>query len=330
MSARSSTTMSPRLVTTGGKYPLVEFNQTKNQIAHIDWLALTIRFKESQDLNWLAQELRNFFPRLILNPTGKGWNGYKERHTISNADNFGDLGLIAHGGENQRDTASIQLNAQACSLITDWQPLKAWCEQHASKITRIDLAHDDITGEVLTIAKGLQWLQDGLFSNNGAREGITAVKGRLIDDLGSGDGKTLYVGNRKSGKMLRIYEKGKQLGDKLSLWVRAEVELKDKDRVIPWDVLVNPSHYLAAAYPCLNYLSAIQHKIKTIKKAVIISMDAAVNHLRNVGGMLVNVMMQKHGGDAFAVVNELKRAGIPKRLASYAAQLPQVFDEVNI
>ena len=74
--------------------------------------------------------------------------------------------------------------------------LKIWCEQHASKITRIDLAHDDMTGEVLSIDKSLKWLQDGLFSNNGAREGTTAVKGRLIDDLGSGDGKTLYIGNR--------------------------------------------------------------------------------------------------------------------------------------
>ncbi|MES2661698.1 MAG: replication initiation factor domain-containing protein [Pseudomonadota bacterium] len=333
MSARNSisTTAAPRLVTTGGNYPLVELEKNKpHPIAHIDWLAFTVKFTETNELGWLAQELRQFLPRLVLIPTGKGWNGYKERHTITHADYDGELGLIAHGGDNQRGTSSIQLNAQACALITDWQALKAWCEQHASKITRIDLAHDDITGEVLTIAKSLQWLIDGLFSNNGAREGVTAVKGRLIDDLGSGDGKTLYVGNRKSGKLLRIYEKGKQLGDKLSPWVRAEVELKDKDRVIQWDVLVNPSHYLAAAYPCLNYLSAIQHKIKTIKKAVNISMDAAVNHLRNVGGMLINVMMQKESGDAFAVINQIKREGIPKRLSSYAAQLPQVFNEVVI
>ena len=157
---------------------------------------------------------------------------------------------------------------------------------------------------------------------------MTAIKGRLIDDLGSGDGKTLYVGNRKSGKMLRIYEKGKQLGDKSSIWVRAELELKDKDRVIPWDALVNPSHYLSAAYPCLNYLSAIQHKIKTISKSVTISLDAAIHHLRNMGGMLINVMMQKQGGDAFAVINELKRDGIPKRLSNFAAHLPRVFSEV--
>ncbi|PKO46407.1 MAG: hypothetical protein CVU29_06275 [Betaproteobacteria bacterium HGW-Betaproteobacteria-22] len=328
MPARRNIATSPHVVTTGGNYPPIEFNQS-NQVAHIDWLAFTVRFTETQDLNWLAQALRQFLPRLVLKPTGKGWFGYKERHTITHADYDGDFGLIAHGGENQRGTASIQLNAQSCSLISDWLGFKLWCEQNARKITRIDLAHDDMTGEVLTIAKGVQWLKDGLFSNNGAREGATAVKGRLIDDLGSGDGKTLYVGNRKSGKMLRLYEKGKQLGDTTSPWVRAEVELKDQDRIIPWDVLINPSHYLAAAYPCLGYLSAIQHKIKTISKSVEISLDAAIHHLRNMGGMLINVMMQKHSGDAFAVINALKREGIPKRLTAYAVHLPVILAEVT-
>lgn len=309
--------LSPRLVTTGGNYP--------SEIAHIDWLAFTVKFTETKDLNWLAKALRQFIPHLVLKSTGKGWNGYKERFDITHADYQGvDFGLIAHGGKNQRGTCSIQLNAQACALITDWQALKTWCEQHDSKITRIDLAHDDFTGDVLSIAKSLQWFKEGLFSNNGARKGVTAVKPRLIDDLDSGDGKTLYVGNRKSGKMLRIYEKGKQLGDKLSQWVRAEVELKHKDRVIPWDVLVNPSHYLAATYPCFGYLSQIQVKIKTIGKAAKISIESSTHHLRNMGGKLINVLMMQHHGDAFEVIKLIKREGIPKRLENYAALLPQV------
>lgn len=324
-------TSSPRVVTTGGNYPPHKHNiDQPKEIAHIDWLAITVILNDIKGITWLSKELTQFLPTMQLIDTKKGWQGYQTRIEILHfTPKFTvSLGFIAFGGDSQRGTSSIQLNAQGCSLITEWQALKAWCVQNASKITRIDLAHDDMTAEVLTIAQSVQWLHDGLFSNNGAREGLTAVKGRLIDDLGSGDGKTLYVGNRKSGKMLRIYEKGKQLGDKLSTWVRAEVELKDKDRVIPWDVLINPSHYLAAAYPCLNYLSAIQNKIKTISKSVSVSLDAAIHHLRNMGGMLINVMMQKHGGDAFAVINELKRDGIPKRLTNFAAHLPQVFSGV--
>lgn len=324
--------IAPQVVTTGGNYPLADLNQNKHSpIAHIDWLALTVKFTRTKEQSWLIQEMRKFFPNLIVHNPEKGWQGYASRLDLHHLTpkHTAPLGFIAFGGDSQRNTATVQLNAQACSLITDWQALKTWCELNASKITRIDLAHDDMAGEVLSIAKAIQWLKDGLFSNNGQREGVTAVKGRLIDDLGSGDGKTLYVGNRKSGKMLRIYEKGKQLGDALSTWVRAEVELKDKDRVIPWDALINPSYYLAAAYPCLNYLSAIQHKIKTIKKAVSTSLSAAIQHLRYMGGMTIHVMMQKHYGDAFAVVNELIREGVPKRLKNYAAHLPELLHEVS-
>ncbi len=317
----------PRVVTTGGNYFPSKLKQ--NTIAHIDWLAFTVTLSESQDLYPLVKVLRQFLPRINVESAGKGWQGYQERHNIKHTDFESDLGFIAHGGKNQRNTATIQLNAQACALITDWLSLKIWCELNAKKITRVDLAHDDISGGTLTIDRAIQWLKDGLFSNNGTREGLTAVKGRLIDDLGSGDGKTLYIGNRKSGKMLRIYEKGKQLGDASSPWVRVELELKDKDRIIPWDVLINPSHYLAAAYPCLNFLSATQHKIKTVKKSVEVSLDSAIHHLRNMGGMLINIMMHQHGGDAFTVVNTLKRDGIPKRLKPYAAHLSDVLPEVT-
>ena len=40
-----------------------------------------------------------------------------------------------------------------------------------------------------------------------------------------GYGRTLYLGARGNGKFLRIYEKGKQLGDRTSPWIRYEVEL---------------------------------------------------------------------------------------------------------
>jgi phage replication initiation protein len=91
-------------------------------------------------------------------------------------------------------------------------------------------------------------------------------------------------------------------------------------------MLTLPGHYLAGAYPCFAYLSHTQEKIKTITKAVNISYDAAVHHARQVVGRLVHVMMQMNGGDAFAVINELKREGVPRRLKNYADFLPQIID----
>lgn len=318
---KSHVQSAPRVVTTGGNNSA---HSHSPQSAHVDWLGFTVNFSDTHSLHWLAQSLRQFIPRLVLTPTGKGWFGYKVRHTIALADLPDlDLGLVAHGGDSQRGTATIQLNAQACALITDWAGLKAWCEQNAVRITRVDLAHDDLTGQVLSIERALQWRLDGLFSKNGAREGRTAVKARLVDDLGSSDGKTFYVGKRGSGKLLRIYEKGKQLGDMSSPWVRAEVELRSKDRVIPWDVLDYPADYLSDCYPCLQYLSAEQRKIKTIKKSIEITLDSSVHHLSYMGGMLVNFLMLVFEGDAQAVVKLIRRDGIPRRLSGFAAHLPQ-------
>ncbi len=308
---------SPQSVTTGGIFI--------SEIAHIDWLGFTIQLSENCDITWLANQLRTFLPLIELQSTGYGWNGYKVRLDIhQHGKNKANFGLVAYGGVNQRGTASIQLNAQGCAMIVDWILLEDWCVKHAKKITRIDLAHDDYDGVDLSINKALEWHRQGMFSHNGAREGQTAVKALLIDDLDSGEGKTFYVGRRGSGKLLRIYEKGKQLGDKLSLWTRAEVELKDKSRVIPWDALTSPSLYLAAAYPCLSYLSQKQVKIKTINKSIKTTINSSTHHLRNMGGKLINVLLQEHQGDTYKVIQLLRREGIPKKLENYAAFLSDI------
>lgn len=284
-------------------------------VAHIDWLAFTVTPPEGQTPAWLFQALQQFLPILNFHPTGKGWNGYKERHTIIGSGEV-DLGLVALGGKSQRGSLHVELNAQACALISDWAALKEWGEQYKANITRIDLAHDDLNGEAVTINKGLVWLEEGLFNLNGR-----PAEPHLRDDLGSGEGKTLYVGKRANGKMLRIYEKGRQLGDRQSPWVRVEAEFRNKSRVIPWDALTRPGNYLAGAYPCLAYLSDRQDKIKTITKAGEISLASAVEHLQQVGGKLINLLMHVHGGDAFAVIDELKRPGIPQRLKAHSHYL---------
>lgn len=310
----------PPYRTTGGNSPLEPSALAKSVL--IDWLGFTVIPPDGQSLHWGVDQLRHFLPDLAVLPTGKGWNGYKQRYNLQYGDSGASLGLLAHGGESQRGSVHAELNAQACALIADWPGVQAWGEQHRANITRVDLAHDDYTGQTVSVETGLAWHKSRRFSSNGR-----PAKARLIDDLGTGDGKTLYVGNRAYGKMLRIYEKGKQLGDPGSPWVRVEVELHNKSRVIPWGVLEYPGYYLAGSYPCLVYLATEQRRIETIRKAVAISLDASVHHLRQTGGKLLNLMMHQHGGDAFAVVNELKREGVPRRLASYAAFLPDALDE---
>jgi phage replication initiation protein len=131
----------------------------------------------------------------------------------------------------------------------------------------------------------------------------------------------VYIGARENGKLTRIYEKGKQLGDITSPWTRIELELHNKSRVIPLDALIRPAAYLAGAFPCLRYLSVEQCKIKTIGKAAKTAYTKAVEVARNQYGKLVNLMVQVHGGDALAVVRDLVREGLPGRLDPFSYQL---------
>ena len=107
--------------------------------------------------------------------------------------------------------------------------------------------------------------------------------------------------------------------------MRVELEIHGKNRIIPWESITRPGNYLAGSFKCLNFLSVVQEKIKTITKAVTISYARAVEHARRGVGKLINVMMKVEGGDAFQVISELKRDGYPERLKNYADFLPQAF-----
>lgn len=307
---------SPRIVTTGGNsFPSVTPEKSCSALALIDWFAFTVTPPDGCGLPWMFAHLVDLFHIPEMTSTGKGWFGYAHRLDL------GGFGILAHGGESQRGSYHVEINASGCAHVQEWEKVRAWGEAYGATITRVDLAHDDMDGETVSISSAREWLEAGDFAANGRPPDAS-----LIDDLGSGKGKTLYIGNRQSGKLCRVYEKGKQLGDISSPWARVEVELRNKGRVIPWDVLTHPGHYLAGAYPCLSFLSAVQEKVRTITKIVTVTFESAVSNARQMMGKLVNVMMQYHSGDAFAVVKGLKREGIPGRLENYADFLPQIFD----
>jgi phage replication initiation protein len=299
-------------------------------LAHIDWLAFTLSLPilmqddEPEMLRWLIGQLFREFglPKVTIEPTKSGWNGYNYRLNIGENAQYG---LIAFGGKNQRGTFHVELNATACAHVVDWNTVRQWGESNSVKITRIDLAHDDMEAKVVSIAKGRAWYEAGEFNSSGRPPAA-----KLIDDMGSGIGKTLYIGNRENGKMLRIYEKGRELGDPFSPWVRVELELRGKNRVVPWDVLTTPTTYLAGGYPCLAYLSAEQDKIRTIKKSVQITLESMQRYLHTAGGKSINALMQTNGEDAVALVNAIRREGIPRRLVNYADFLPRVLDGSEI
>lgn len=133
-----------------------------------------------------------------------------------------------------------------------------------------------------------------------------------------GSGRTIYIGKREHGKMLRVYEKGRQLGDPESPWNRWEVQFSNRDRVIPFEVLLNPGPYVAGAYACLGWINKEASRIRTITKTAEIGYDALVNHCRNAYGRLLFVMEEVEGSSG-AVLDKLRIEGIPKRL-----QMPDI------
>lgn len=89
-----------------------------------------------------------------------------------------------------------------------------YVKEVARKITRIDVAFD-YKSEAASAARTAEeyWLEHGI-------EGIKKTK--LIS---SKNGSTFYIGSRQSERMLRVYDKGLQLGDDPN-WRRCEIEIK--------------------------------------------------------------------------------------------------------
>lgn len=297
---------SPRLVTRG-ETPS-QAVKSASAVALVDWLAFTVKPPPEHGARWVLDELEVMFrvPRTNWTGKGRGWFGYTHRIDL------GEFGLVAYGGDSQNGTVHAELNAHACRQVADWHAVRLWGEVYEGVITRADCAHDDFAGTVLSIARVLDWYREGAFADRGR-----PPKAHLHDDLGSGLGKTLEVGKRGSGKFLRVYERGKKLGELHSPWVRAEVELHNKGREVPWDVVVNPGRYLAGAYPALRFLSAEQSRIATTRRTAEMSYDSMVRNLRTQGGKSINVMWRVLGGNCAAVVSELRRDGVPKRLTGY-------------
>ena len=264
---------------------------TNKQIAFIDWITVSFHvatinpkfIRTGQDdeeymemcrsaVMDLSPSLMSIFGKKyhITKQFQKGRNFYQYSFDIGEG-----LGFVCIGG--QRNTVSITVSGNGLSMAQngwEFQLFKFLENAQRGKITRIDLAHDDIKGEYLNVYELDKLESAGGFHCGGARSSVRHDGNWKYKDPNN-QGLTLYVGNRASGKMMRAYEKGKQLGEANSKWTRVEVEYKSADRNIPFDVLLNPSAYFMGAYPCFETLFQFEtsEKIKTKKKTVEVTLD---------------------------------------------------------
>ena len=278
----------------------------ENEIAVIDWVNFTFGIETMGDKYWqedeyildthrytaaidsLEADLEHIFGFTTSSCRNSGLNFYQQSYVLGE-----DFGFICIGG--QRNTVLIMINGRGCNFAKSGWELRLYnflvTKAKRPKLTRVDIAHDDFEGKHISVDWGN--MQDGL---GGFQLGNRAPN---IEHKGNwrrpnGKGRTLCIGSRDSGKYLRLYEKGRAEGDPNDNWQRAEVEFKSIDRVLPFDMLLVPSEFFIAAYPCFRDLA--QHlqpeRIETISKTAQINFQTAIENLKHQYGKYINIFKE--------------------------------------
>lgn len=315
--ADSQMVESPRIVIRGESIQTPHTNKEStnpNSLSLIDFLGFTYfpseTIKEQFPLKDLLVNVFNI-PYQDWKQAKTGWQGYASRIILDG------YGLVAYGGISQKGSIHVELSGTGCAQVQDWILVHDWFVTTDSRITRIDIAHDDFSGETISVEKAIEWYEQGLFSSKGR-----PPSRHLRDDFDSGEGKTLYVGKRGNDKFTRIYEKGKKAGDIKSPWCRAEVEFRARDKTIPLDVFTETDNYLSGSYEAFSFLSAKQSRFETQQKEKEISLSKTKESARSSFGQLLNLLCILYNEDHQKVISDLRREGIPKSLAPlYKRQL---------
>ena len=267
-----------------------------------------------QNLNLWLYEIFGF---------GVSHDRQKSANFYSSSYNLGDYetsyGVVCIGGglnPQNESTICVEITATGLNAAEDgweerlynWSMLK---EVVDFRYTRVDLARDYLSGEQSIENVMSMYREDGFTCL------VQKPKLRLEGDDWYNDtqnGRTVYIGSRMSSKLFRAYEKGKQLGLKDSPWVRFELELRNRDLIIPKDVVIAAGDYMSTAYPCLDELFKTDTPKRVIVKERIVqrSVEHVIKYLRMQGSKAVNMLkdLGKTNDEICMLFNE--EAGLPK------------------
>lgn len=244
-------------------------------------------------------------PALLVGElTRRGLNGYSDHCKITT--HLGqNCGSIAVGGN--RDTVHVILTGQACQRV-DMAALADALEGFDVKLGRVDAAFDDFTGQHGTAGDAATRYDNGGFT---PARGARSSKVLYFDDRGSGAGSTFQLGTR-SGRLLRVYMKGQQLGDASSPWCRWEVQTMGTEFHLSLDHLRKPG-VLLHQYPDLGHLpvDGAGDAAMRVQKEVEINLDKTADWLRVVCGPALTLIREAIGAEVTLQLLENDRA--PRR-----------------
>ncbi len=294
------------------------------------------RVKENRFLTEKALEVifSDYAEQMSTTRRKTGWNGYERSYGLSVGDM--PVGLIAEGGESQRGWTYVGISGQGCALVRDWdlaQEAASCCDGYETK--RVDLALD-----TYDTSKGfdgaLAAYRSGLFNTGGRNPKCEPMKPERWEDSA-----IIRIGDRKSAKYYRGYEKGKQLlGPAISAarekeefdpvdwaqhstvlndgeqqmsvntldWFRHEMEFKPKSCPLPGDLIDRRDQYFAGAYPYLGtLLEGVDSKAFVSKRdrAALIQLDRALECIRTQYGSILFTALTVHKGDVAALMEKI-------------------------
>ena len=342
-SKKANFEQSPHLLIGGDKNLVSPMKKPKTcflQVS-IDWLTFTVPKNGETDLEdvcfSVCAALRgNDFATLRDGPNTL--KGCQKTQTLAVVDvetgemvPVGKVGTMAATKSN-RAMYVFSITGEGCAYF-DMSKLSIICFAiKGAKITRVDTAMDDFEGD-FTVRRAQMMYRAGKFQSTGKAHGGKMPLSNFMEkkDGGKSLGKTFYVGDRKNGKMLRVYEKGIKEGDELRPdWVRWEVQFGNKDRVVPWDILTNPSTYFLGAYapfPALfgsRLCDATATHIKTEQNTKsLMSMRESLRHVRLQSGKLLKIARLKVKAlnlPSDRLLDLITRDGVPSRLIMPTAQ----------
>lgn len=264
--------------------------------------------------------VRDCAPSLVFGElTGRGRDGYKNHLNVFT--HLGEnCGFIAVGGNG--DTIHVNLSGTACQRV-DMQKLADALDAVDHKIGRIDAAWDDFTGRYGQPSGAAENYRHGGFTPT---KGVRSEKVSFIDDMGSGNGCTFYLGDRSS-RMLRIYNKGRQMGRKECPSVRYEVQYMGAAFDLTTDNLRNPG-MLLLQYPDLDFLPVIAagDPCRRVRHETEISAEKVVNWLRVVAGPVLTLLSDSIG--CTTVVDLVASDKTPRRLRKLANTRKELGDNL--
>lgn len=300
---------------------------TSKGTAIIDWLSFTWEGWSDCRVDQMVRTwLREWLQEPLAGEEGNGLYGFEHSVTFYSFDKDLEevpIAILAWGGVRQHGRCYLSINGTGCSLVKDWPCVQRILESIKARLTRVDVAVDDLFGELIRLDDMPSWYEEGRF-NAGGRRPTYKVEGDWFTNIGAG--RTFYVGRRQNGKYCRVYEKGKQLGNRESTWTRFEVELHNVDRVIPHDILTRPSEYFSGCYPVCEALVAVgAERIETLRKEHEISLERLRSYCRIAYGKLIYVLRfqaaQQDDESELKLIDELCVQGLPRRLAKTALHM---------